>query len=350
MTRYLIYIFSVISAVIPCAKAMDSFVLADEKTSQVYGPFTTEENEIYIDNHPSLNRAGLRDLVLRFDTNQTFIITGYARGINRTWGPFTFTNNYRINLGTIRVKIFTGAEMDAAVEKHKIAEEERIKKLEAARAAALSAGLLAFYPFNGDTADASGNGQHGVNINGVFTEDRHGAFNSAIYLNGQNAYVSIGNAINPGQFSLCAWIKPDSLDGAIISKLHNIPGQFYKNYEFRIEPNGGLSAHIPSGRGPGWESVSAPRPLGVQRWNHVALTYDGSIGRIFVNGREMASQPLNGYAQSYVEATIGARPESLEHPGKKLMLFRGAIDDFKIYDRALSLNELQLQYKTDLLE
>ena len=72
----------------------------------------------------------------------------------------------------------------------------------------------AYYPFNGNANDASGNNHHGVVTNATLTNDRNSNANSAYTFNGTNAYIEITDttAFNMGQnsFSLSYWFKTNS--------------------------------------------------------------------------------------------------------------------------------------------
>jgi len=75
----------------------------------------------------------------------------------------------------------------------------------------LDSGLMAYYPFNGNANDASGNGNNAVFNNASLTNDRFGNPNSAYSFNGIDNYIRVPNAsaINPiGQISLCVFVKP----------------------------------------------------------------------------------------------------------------------------------------------
>ena len=52
-------------------------------------------------------------------------------------------------------------------------------------------GLVAYYPFNGNANDASGNGNDGVNTGAVLTIDRHGNSDSAFYFSGSSCSTRI---------------------------------------------------------------------------------------------------------------------------------------------------------------
>jgi hypothetical protein len=52
-------------------------------------------------------------------------------------------------------------------------------------------GLVAYYPFNGNANDQSGNGNNGVVHGANLTNDRTGTNNQAYSFNGRNNYISI---------------------------------------------------------------------------------------------------------------------------------------------------------------
>ena len=55
----------------------------------------------------------------------------------------------------------------------------------------LNNGLVAYYPFNGNTNDESGNNNNGSPTNIVFTADALGNPNSACYLDGLTSFIEI---------------------------------------------------------------------------------------------------------------------------------------------------------------
>jgi hypothetical protein len=56
--------------------------------------------------------------------------------------------------------------------------------------------LLAYYPFNGNANDESGNGNNGTTYGPTLTDDRFGNPNSAYLFNGINAFIDLGNNFN----------------------------------------------------------------------------------------------------------------------------------------------------------
>src|SRR5438046_318056 len=75
----------------------------------------------------------------------------------------------------------------------------------------LNAGLVAYYPFNGNAQDASGNNNNPITVNATLTLDHFGSPNSAYLFNGQSDYIEIPNSpsLNPaGPMSIFAYAKP----------------------------------------------------------------------------------------------------------------------------------------------
>ncbi|MBI5193028.1 MAG: hypothetical protein HZA08_06250 [Nitrospirae bacterium] len=87
-----------------------------------------------------------------------------------------------------------------------------------------SNGLIAYYPFNGNANDESGNGHHGI-VNGVaLAYDRFYSADSAYSFNGINNYIELSNTaafnFSSGGFTLAGWVKFNSTnsDNGIIGK------------------------------------------------------------------------------------------------------------------------------------
>jgi len=55
----------------------------------------------------------------------------------------------------------------------------------------LDDGLVAYYPFDGDATDSSGNGHDGTVYGATLVVDRNGQANGAYSFDGQNDYIKI---------------------------------------------------------------------------------------------------------------------------------------------------------------
>ena len=106
----------------------------------------------------------------------------------------------------------------------------------------LSAGLITFYPFNGNANDESGNGNHGAVNGATLTNDRLSNSNSAYYFDGINDYIDLGNSdlFSLGlydNFSISVWIQNDTDEiindsESIFSKYVSASDNRYYNFYF----------------------------------------------------------------------------------------------------------------------
>ncbi len=78
------------------------------------------------------------------------------------------------------------------------------------------------------------------------------------------------------------------------------------------------------------QHVDGRRAEPVDRWTHLAVTYDGSTYRLYVNGVETSSRSASGSILSTIDPLwIGGN-----HPYGEY--FNGDVDEARVYDRALS--------------
>src|SRR5437867_2677659 len=81
----------------------------------------------------------------------------------------------------------------------------------------LTNGLVAYYPFNGNANDVSGNGNHGTANNVTFASDRFGVTGSAGSFagnSGSNVGINSANLNLPPDFTVSVWINYTAGAGA----------------------------------------------------------------------------------------------------------------------------------------
>jgi hypothetical protein len=81
-------------------------------------------------------------------------------------------------------------------------------------------------------------------------------------------------------------------------------------------------------------------PLTANTWAHVAATYDGATMRLYVNGVEVSSRAQTG--------AIATSTNPLQIGGDSFygQYFTGLIDEVRIYNQALSVDEIQSDMNT----
>ena len=86
--------------------------------------------------------------------------------------------------------------------------------------------------------------------------------------------------------------------------------------------------------------MGSAMPLG--QWSHVAIVFDGTQASFYVNGALVSTRP--------VSASITARGNGLRigADANTQQFFKGAIDDLRIYRRALTAAEIQADMNAGL--
>ena len=82
-------------------------------------------------------------------------------------------------------------------------------------ASTLQQGLVAWYPFDGNASDISGNGNHGTVHGASISADRFGQENQAYFFDGVDDYIDLGNStsLNPANLiTVSAWVSCSSLE------------------------------------------------------------------------------------------------------------------------------------------
>ena len=132
------------------------------------------------------------------------------------------------------------------------------------------------------TEDVSGNGHDGELLAGA-EWSKDGKFGDAIQFDGIDAYVEIPHAedLNLEAFTIEAWVNcTPGANQAIMQKQGASSND--RNYILNIRPEGFLRGSFSSG---GTQyNFDGPTLLQAGEWYHVAATYDGEVGRIYVNG------------------------------------------------------------------
>ena len=146
-------------------------------------------------------------------------------------------------------------------------------------------------------------------------------------------------------FTLAAWIYPKTDTGAIVSRIEDVPkGEGYGLYLL----DGKVRLHITKRWTDLGMRLETTDPLELNRWHHVAVTYDGkrkSEGvRIYVNGQPRKIDVLFDQLLWPIEKKVPFRIGAGE--GHR---FRGVIDDVRIYRRALTADEASVLPLDDTL-
>lgn len=204
--------------------------------------------------------------------------------------------------------------------------------------AAEEEGLVLYYTFDreekGKIVDLSGNGNDAA-IKGQ-PKWVQGKLGEALEfeMNGQSLEVPNSDSLNSDEITIAVWINwsGENLPNQVLGKFTYKDG----GYLFKMENAETNLWLYDEGSGAHWyRAVPMPTP---GEWTHLAVTFDGSNQRGYVNGVKAeksgnVDMPWDGPIR-HVDAPlqIGAYSSSF--------LFTGMIDDLAIYNRALSEEEI----------
>jgi len=186
--------------------------------------------------------------------------------------------------------------------------------------------------------DWSGHGNLGT-INGD-PQGVAGYDGDALEFDGRGDYVNCGNSPSltiTGDITFMCWIKV----AAFSKTWETILAKGDDSYRMSRGPGTGDSIHFGC-NGPSGGNLNATTIVTDDTWHHVALMYNGSTQIIYIDGAEDARQASTGSINvSSYDFCIG---ENLDATGRHLT---GLVDDVRIYNRALSLEEIQQAMRGD---
>lgn len=192
----------------------------------------------------------------------------------------------------------------------------------------------AFYPFNTDASDASGL-YNGTLENGAAITNEPGLGN-VLNLNGTSQYVLLPDPVaNASTFA--AWVKWNG--GATWQRIFDF-GAGTTNYLFLTpRSSAGTMRFAITLNGNGSEQqINASSALPTNSWCHVAVTLDGSVGLLYLNGVPVATN--NNLTirpwQTLAKTNYLGHSQFAADP-----LFSGEISSFRIFGRALSGAEIK---------
>jgi hypothetical protein len=188
-------------------------------------------------------------------------------------------------------------------------------------------------------ADSSGLGNKATLKNGA-AWTFEGAYGGGVAFDGINDLLSVAAhpSLNGRNITVEAWVMPTDIDGwrtILLKQLSTSTsmGLTYALYANSAE-DGGPGAYVrPSGMSSD-QHVNAFDPLPEFEWHHVAMTYNGSVISLYVDGFLVAARKTQtALSTSSLPLFIGGNPLWGE-------FFKGTIDEVRVYNRALSEGEI----------
>lgn len=220
----------------------------------------------------------------------------------------------------------------------------------------LTNGLIAYYPFSGNFADSSGNGNNGGVLGGVtLTNDEAGNANSAALFNG-SGYINIPLSTEltvTTHFSAAFQFEAfDSSVHCLLSKSDYSGASANMQYKVGFDDYPALSgsglffatahANCQATSFSGNDYAVTGNAIRPNQWYYVVMTFDSGMKNIYVNGVLQATDTI---------ATTAASPYSIDSCSmgnvrigaftqQNPQYFRGILDNVRLYNRALTVDEI----------
>jgi len=200
--------------------------------------------------------------------------------------------------------------------------------------------ILHFDEGAGPTAyDATGYHNDGTRQNGASWSST-AKFGNSMHFDGSNDYVRVPNSasISPtGGITLEGWFRVDQ----------DLVGAPDNQYRFFFNKSGVFHGILEENRqicfslyadGPGYKRWWTGKYLPFDEWAHLACTYDGDTGMmgVYVNG-----VGLSHYIEGVGDLVTNSNPLFISNSSRA---FPGFIDEFALYGRALSSDEILARY------
>jgi uncharacterized repeat protein (TIGR02543 family) len=249
-------------------------------------------------------------------------------------------------------KVFTGWDGDLTGTVNPITLTMNGNKTVRARFAStvpLPPGLIAFWRGETDASDLIG-GHNGTFFAGTSvvppSVTPSGRVGGAFSFDG-TVHVRVPDdsaVLKPAQITVEAWIFPTAVTNLDRQTIIACGSSTSLDQTWLI----GVQNNIPTFLSHGETLLEAPSAIPLNQWTHLAITFDGAIKRLYVNGAQVAWQGGLG-ALVYdpaVPVTIGS---ALAHTASSNIPFNGRVDEVSIYNRALTADEVWGIYNADFL-
>lgn len=225
-------------------------------------------------------------------------------------------------------------------------------------AQSLTDSLKLYFPFSGNTLDASGFAHNGTTTGATLTSDRFGAINSAYNFNGVTDYISFttSNQLRPTTLpvTISAWVNcsivPNSTTSyMIMTSEYNTTTGNYSGFWFGVVPGGALQINFGNNLGACGaayrRSCTGTKNICDGNWHLVTgIINSPNNMALYVDCQQDLSTTINGSGSSNPaysmsnEGRLGDYKCGLSNPNNSH--FNGRIDEVRFYHRALSQSEI----------
>ena len=202
--------------------------------------------------------------------------------------------------------------------------------------------LVAYYEFNSNANDITGNGNNGLVMNCIYTEDMHGVDNQTIYFNQLSSKVIVSNTSDL-----------NFKDGLTVSFWLNI-SQFYDHESYPISHGNWMTRWKTSlteeylrftiNGSEGIIDLDSETKLNKDIWYHIVVLYNGKDCLVYLDGELDGFKPFAGQINTTSYDLVFG--QSL--PDQSGFNYNGKLDKVRIYNYGISYEEVKKIYTEEI--
>jgi hypothetical protein len=241
--------------------------------------------------------------------------------------------------------------------------KNELAKLNSATFPVPTNGLVAWYPFNGNVNDESGNGNNGQLTNASLTSDRNNFQNKAFKFDhigasfsqlSKEIYIPYKPTLNQEKISVSVWVNPRSYfwtgnsndpNSAIIYRFENgysNPNGQVWGIRYNANDFGAFILAASSANNQQFSDLRESTPLELGKWANITFTFDGSSFKLYYNGalvkETTTTLALNTLGNSGISVGVSRQANGFWYQAD------ADIDDIAIWNRALTAVEISKIY------
>ncbi|WP_257669248.1 LamG-like jellyroll fold domain-containing protein [Parapedobacter tibetensis] len=205
-------------------------------------------------------------------------------------------------------------------------------------------GLAAYYPLDGDGNDIGPMAQHASIIGDVaFADASRSDVGAAAQFEGSGLLlVADDPAFNFGtnDFTISCWLNTSNTNRMMIWAESGANGARDNQTWLRLNDNAQRQIRFAVEDGSGGTIQNSDHTVSDGQWHHVVCVREGRVSRVYVDGTliKEGTAPVVKDVSNSQDFKIGA--QETDGGGTYSNYFNGMIDDFLVYDRALSEQEI----------
>jgi len=224
--------------------------------------------------------------------------------------------------------------------------------IEFGESSSLDVGLVGWWKFDGNAKDFSGNDNDGEVYRATSVLDRNGQANSAYSFNGIDNYIDVpdSDTLNASktQTTVAFWFKLNSVStlNAMVGKGNRAPdNNLFWIYNYPSSPPY-WSFNIGDGTPDPWDYFNGEHAPVEGVWYHFVGVWDSGTGKIYIDDEELPTTK----GTTSTTTLSGAPGWNLiigKRPYEDNLWLDGSMDDLRIYNRALSPDDVEALYELE---